>query len=116
MPQQFVETHLGIHTADAEGVALAFDRGCLSVRFLDWMDRPCELRLPETLAFRWQDDDDGGAPRDDMTYELPGSPWLEEQLHRSGVADVGWFRHYRLCFNACGSLDVVCRAVVASAA
>ena len=111
MQEQFVEKYLGVHTADAERVEIAFANGNLQVRYLDWQEQPRELVMPQTLAFRWQDDEDGSAPRDDTTYEVTGSTWLKTQLERSAPSDGDRFRHYKLCFNACGTLDVICHAI-----
>ena len=111
MQEQFVETYLGVHTTDAERVEIAFSGGNLQIRYLDWQEQPRELLMPQTLAFRWQDDEDGSAPRDDTTYEVTGSTWLKTQLERSALSDDGRFRHYKLCFNACGTLDVICHAI-----
>lgn len=113
MSERFIEANLGVHTADAERVELTLARGCLVVHFVDWQDEPRELRLLGTLAFRWQDDDGGGAPRDDTTYEVAGSAWLDAQLDRSGLSGDDGYRHYKLCFNASGTLDVICQVVVA---
>jgi len=112
MSERFIEANLGVHTADGERVELALADGRLVVRFVDWQDEPRELLLPGTLAFRWQDDDGGGAPRDDTTYEVAGSAWLEAQLDRSGLWGNDRYRHYKLCFNAAGTLDVICQAVL----
>jgi hypothetical protein len=112
MLDQFVETYLGIHTADAEQIELSFANGTLLVRYVDWQEQRREQALPETLAFRWQEYDDNAPPRDDTTYEVRQSAWLEAQVH--GIPNNDRFRHYKLCFNACGVLDVLCQEVVVS--
>ena len=113
MSQQFVERYLGVHTADAEGVELAFADNILRVRFVDWQELARELVLPDTVAFRWQEYDHDGAPRDDVTYEVVGSTWLAAQLPPADFPLSKQLRHYKLCFNACGSLDVICGVVEA---
>ena len=111
MSEQFIERYLGVQTADAERVELVFSDNSLRVRFVDWQELPRELVLPETLAFRWQEYDCDGAPRDDVTYEVVGSAWLAAQLPPAELPLSKHLRHYKLCFNACGSLDVICRVV-----
>jgi hypothetical protein len=62
---------------------------------------------------KWEyEQDDVVSIRDDTTYEVVGSPWLELQGRLQGVEDLAAFVPYKLCFNAAGVLDVLCRRVV----
>jgi len=97
--------------ADAERVELVVAEGSLRVRFVDWQGLPRELVLPDTQAFRWQALDADGAPRDDMTYKAAGSAWLAAQQRPAESSLSTRLRHCKRCFNACGSLDVICRVV-----
>ena len=110
MPEQFIEKYLGIHTADAEQIEISFVNGSLRIRYVDWKEQRRETVLPATLAFRWQEYDDRAPPRDDTTYEVRESTWLASQL--IGASNGELFRHYKLCFNTSGVLDVICREVV----
>ena len=114
MSEKFIERYLGVHTADAEQVEFVFAANSLKLRFVDWQDQPRELVLPEALAFRWQEYDGDAAPRDDTTYEVVGSQWLADQQPHNASPLSGQFRHYKLCFNACGTLDVICRVIEVS--
>jgi hypothetical protein len=102
---QFVAKNLGVTTADGEDVRLQYDGDKLLLTFVDWQDHLCEMVFREVLAFRWQESAEEEI-RYDTTYEVLASPWLEEQARVHGVNANG-FAHYKLCFNACGTLDIV---------
>jgi hypothetical protein len=104
---QYVETNLGVITADAQHIALRFDGVDLQLSFVDWREEPQSLKFSNVLAYRWQELDDA-VPRDDTTFEAIESPWLERQAELQGVR-VAEYAHYVLCFNACGMLDVLTR-------
>lgn len=104
---RFVEADLGVVTADAEHVAMHFEAGELVLTFIDWQERPRRASFRDVLAFRWQELDEEGL-RDDASYEVVDSPWLERQCSLQSAA-AGDFAHYKLLFNACGTLDVLCR-------
>ncbi len=102
-------TDLGFSTADAERVRLQFDGGDLTLDFVDWREAPVSVVFREAIGFRWNDEvewQDG--VRDDGAYVVCGSSWLGSQARLCGE-DSGAFRHLKLCFNACGVLDVLCR-------
>lgn len=104
-----VLANLGVSTADAEQVQLRYERGDLIVSFLDWQEQSCELVFQDSLAFRWQEFDDAKLDiRDDTTYEVVDSEWLSRQAHLQAV-DCAQYAHYKLCFNASGSLDVLAK-------
>lgn len=111
MAEQLVERYVGVHTADAEAIELAFVRGDLVVRYVNWKEEPCVATFVDVLAFRWQEFE-SDAPRDDTTYEVLGSEWLQRQAQLQAV-EASAHAHYRLCFNACGMLDVLCRRFTA---
>lgn len=101
-----VQVDIGVHTADAEEVAIQFSGGDLVLTFIDWMEQPRRAVFKDVLGFRWQEFDEEGI-RDDVVYEMKDSDWLAHQCRLQGVASDGYV-HYKLCFNACGSLDVLC--------
>ena len=105
----FVQVDIGVHTADAEDVAVQYSLGDLVLTFVDWQEQPRRKVFGDVLAFRWQEFDEDGI-RDDVVYEVKGSDWLARQAQLQGVASDGYV-HYKLCFNACGCLDVLCRRV-----
>jgi len=98
---------LGFSTADAEDVAMVFDRAELQLTFRDWSEETVKHTFNDVLAFKW----DGGLSidtiRDDTCYEVIDSSWLEEQARLQGENQTR-LTHYKLCFNACGVLDVLC--------
>ncbi len=98
-------------TADAADIDIGFQRGDLVLRFTDWQENPVTVRFSDAAAFSWQNDarlPDG--MRDDESYEVLDSPLMSELAGLDALdRDV---HHYRLCFNACGVLDVVSGAIV----
>lgn len=105
----FVQVDIGVRTADAEKVAVQFSSGDLVLTFVDWREQPRRAVFTDVLAFRWQEFDEQGI-RDDVVYEVEQSDWLARQTQLQGVPGAGYV-HYKLCFNACGTLDVLCKRV-----
>src|SRR5262245_19326761 len=99
--------NLGFSTADAEDVTLAFDRTELHLIFRDWREETVEHTFKDVLAFKWDGELSIDTIRDDTCYEVIDSSWLEEQARLQGENQTR-FTHYKLCFNACGVLDVLC--------
>ena len=110
---KFVQVDIGLHTADAEEVAVQFSSGDLVLTFVDWQEQPRRKVFSDVLAFRWQEFDEEDI-RDDVVYEVKDSDWLARQARLQGVETDGYV-HYKLCFNACGTLDVICCRVGESA-
>jgi hypothetical protein len=102
----FVMTDIGVHTADAEDVALQMSRGDLVLTFVDWREQPQRHVFYDVLAVQWQEFDEEGI-RGDVVYEVKGSEWLNRQAQLQAVEPEEYV-HYKLCFNACGTLDVLC--------
>jgi len=98
---------LGIQSADAEGVSFRFQDGKLHLEFVDWREQHQSVTFADVMAFRWQAFDEADL-RDDATYEVLKSTWLARQSELQSVPADG-LAHYKLCFNACGCLDVICR-------
>ena len=106
MTQSFEETFIGIHSADAERVSLSYQDEDLTVSYIDWQEQERRIVLKRVFAFRWQERDSDSPPRDDTTYRVIQSEWLREQTH--GVPGAEEFQHFKVLFNACGVLDVIC--------
>lgn len=102
-----VQVDIGVHTADAEDVAVQLHGDRLLLTYVDWRERPQRKMFVDVLAFRWQEPELDEL-RDDVVYEVVGSPWLERQCELQAVS-IEERAHYELRFNACGVLDVVCR-------
>jgi len=108
----FHAVHLGFSTADAEDVQLQFDGSDVTLEFRDWSDQDVKVVFREVLGFRWSQWQDEVAPRDDESYEVLGSEWLQREFDIGGTGVVRQdFAHYRLCFSACGVLDVLSRRI-----
>jgi hypothetical protein len=105
---KYIEAALGIHTADAEQVSVQFSAGDLHLSYVDWQEQPRSATFQDVLGFRWQELDDADVPRDDTTFEVVDSPWLNQQA-KLQAARAEDYAHYTLCFNACGVLDVLAR-------
>ena len=112
MAERYIEKFIGVHVADAERVELCLRSGELQLKFVDWRKQPQEIVFHEVLAFKWQERDLVAVPREDTTYEVLGSVLLSNHII-IGASHIT-YAHYKLCFNACGTLDVVCEAVVPS--
>ena len=102
--------NLGFSTADAEGVQLHFERGDLILRFVDWQEKEVQVVFREVLGFKWNDELDPIDHRDDCCYRVDESPWLKEQTGLAAIDPLSGYSHLRLCFNACGMLDVLARS------
>ena len=113
MAQTFTPKYIGIHSADAERVSLAFQDQELRISYVDWHEEPKTVTLGEVLSFKWQERDSDSAPRDDTTFQVLDSTWLREQTH--GVPGTESLVHYKVLFNACGVLDVICKEVLGAA-
>ena len=98
-----------LHTADAEEVAVQLSSRGLVLPFIDCQERPRRAVFTNVLAFRWQEFDEKDI-RDDVVYEVRDSGWLAQQAKLQAV-DVEGYVHHKLCFNACGTLDLLCRCV-----
>lgn len=106
---RYEQQSLGFSTADAENVCLNYALGDLVLQFNDWKEAPVCVAFREAIGFRWNDELDDPEHRDDATYRVHDSPWLADQLRLGSTPDPQDFTHYRLCFNACGVLDVLAR-------
>lgn len=109
--QRAVLLNSEIHTADAEQPRFEFGQGRVDLDFVDWQENPVKVRFEDVVAVRWQDAGSGGPEeRDDCVYEIVDSEWLGLHLEQQ-VAEPD-HRHVRLCFNACGVFDVICKTFV----
>jgi hypothetical protein len=103
---RYEECNLGFSTADAGDVKLSYSRGDLLLEFLDWRENLIKVRFTDVIRFNWTHGLDD-AVRQDTCYRVLDSPWTLTDLAAEGNSV---FCHYKLCFNACGTLDVACGA------
>lgn len=96
-------------TADAEYPQVTSERGCLRVVFRDWQEKVVTLLFHDVAAFSW---DEGDAAldanhRDDCSYTVHESPWLARHREVGTLMPPEEHRHYKLCFNAAGVLQLL---------
>lgn len=101
--------NLGFSTADAEGIQLNFDGSNLHLKCTDWQEKPVSYTFENVLAYKWGQGVEPDIPRYDECYEVESSDWLLRETELASVHREDYM-HYKLCFNACGILDVLaCR-------
>lgn len=96
-------------TADAEYPQVVTERGWLRVTYRDWREQVVALLFHDVVAFSW---DDGEAAvdhdhRDDCCYIVHDSPWLARHRDAGTLTPAEEHRHFKLCFNAVGVLQVL---------
>ena len=100
----------GFSTADAESVSLSLCKRNGILEFIDWHEQPIKVMLVDTIALKWQEADSfGSEDRDDMSYEIMDSVWLMEHISQHIIDPGKGYRHFKLCFNAAGILEILCR-------
>jgi hypothetical protein len=109
MEIRFENLEAPFSTADAEYPRITAERGCLRVTYLDWREQVVGLRFHEVVAFTW---DDGEAAvdlthPDDCSYVVHNSPWLARHREVRTLEPSEDHRHFKLCFNAVGVLQVL---------
>ena len=110
MDEQYIPLKDAIHTADAENPRLVFANGEMIFRYTDWQEIEREIKFFDVVGYKWQDEVEIGFPeRDDMPYQVKESKWIEELKNLHVIDSNDEYKHYKLCFNACGVLDVVFR-------
>ncbi|VAW26820.1 hypothetical protein MNBD_BACTEROID06-477 [hydrothermal vent metagenome] len=103
--------NLGFTTADAERVTLSLLKGELNISFLDWQEKKVNVLFQDTLAVKWQEADSlGPEDRDDSTFVIKKSKWLKLHSDQNifSESEKSNFQHLKLCFNACGVLEILC--------
>jgi hypothetical protein len=116
MAETFDPLVASFSTADAEAPILAYDQGILHVRFRDWREREVIFTFGDVSAFSWDDGDAAwsDAHRDDSAYIVVGSEWLRKHMDVGTIAASEGHRHYKLCFNAVGVLQVIASGLLVS--
>lgn len=108
MTEIAVRLYPGFTTADAEYPSFSFKDGTLDLEFLDWKEEPVSVRFCNAVAVNWRELDVAAPnPRLDETYEIRNSNWITSHYCQGAREPSENLRHFRLCFNACGTLDVI---------
>ena len=116
MAETFDPLDESFSTADAGAPILAYEQEILHDRFRDWREREVILTFCDVSAFSWDDGDaaSSDAHRDDSAYIVVGSEWLRRHIDVGTIAASGGHRHYKLCFNAVGVLQVIASGLFVS--
>ena len=107
MSQRAELISLGFDIADGEQIELIYADSELTLRFVDWHDKPIVAVFRDTVAFKWQraehvaDDE-----RFDSSHIIHNSDWLAEHLRQREATEE--HQHLKLNFNAAGVLEVLC--------
>jgi hypothetical protein len=110
MPQyQIID--LGFSTADAEKPELTYVGGEIQFSFIDWREQTVRFVASDVCAFAWNDKLDVGDIRDDVTYEVFDSDLIQKYCEAHVISPEEGFRNFKLCFNAMGVLDVLCKGI-----
>lgn len=98
----------GFSVADASYPAFSHREGEIELVFSDWRERPVRVRFTNAAGLKWQELDSAGPEdRDDAVFEIFGSAWLERYLQSRARELADELRHFRLCFNGSGVLDIL---------
>jgi hypothetical protein len=92
---------------------LTFERGQIKLSYADWKEQQVQLMFRDVIAFSWDEGDAASSVehRDDLSYTVAGSEWLQRHLAVGVIESVEEYRHYKLCFNAAGVLQVLATAL-----
>ena len=110
MPK-YVAIDLGFSTADGERPELQFVDGDIRFSFVDWQERQVRFTALDVRAFSWLEELDVPGIRDDLAYEVIDSDLIQQYCSWSLMSLADGYRHFKLCFNASGIFDVVCKNI-----
>jgi hypothetical protein len=98
----------GFSVADAEYPSFSLREGRLLLEFVDWQEQQVRVSFSGVAGVKWHElSSPGPEDRDDAVFEIEESSWLEAYLQEGSRATNESLRHFRLCFNAIGLLDVL---------
>ena len=102
----------GFSVADAGYPSFTLNSGILLLEFIDWQARSVRVRFLNAAGVKWQElYSRGPEKRDDGVYEIDASSWIEEYLSSYARTPDDHLRHFRLCFNASGVLDILAESM-----
>ncbi len=101
---------MGFSTADAEYIQFAYRDGELRLTFVDWREILRVAFFEDVLVQRWHADAEFlPGIRDDATYVVQDSDLAARMVELCAV-EAAHAKHFVLCFNAAGVLEVVCKS------
>ena len=103
--------NLGFSTADGERPELQFIGGDIQFSFIDMGGHPVRFGASDVRAFSWVEELDIQGLRDDIAYEVEGSEIIEKYRRWNLLSPEDDYHHFKLCFNAAGVFDVVCKTI-----
>lgn len=103
----------GFSVADADLPSISTSDEGLIIRFRDWREDSIEALFIDAVSFRWDeiDWDLVEGERFDSVHVIDNSEWMTEHLAQNSFASDDGFKHYRLNFNAGGTLEVIARCI-----
>jgi hypothetical protein len=114
VPEQVLLLNPGFSTADAEYPAFTLEEDSESgeqvvvLRFRDWREQEVRVRFSNAAGVRWEElESPGPEQRSDAVYEVVDSNWLSAYVRSGARTTADQLRHFKLCFNACGTFEVL---------
>jgi len=109
MSEKLVRKNLEFSTADADNIETFFFNGSnFLLKFFDWREQVWRVEFSDVVAFSWNREEiEHKDLDDDCVYEVIESDWLKKQREVGTVGNIENYKHYKLCFNAYGVLDVI---------
>ena len=103
----------GFSVADAELLSISTSEDGLEIRLLDWREDLVEAIFVDSVSFRWDQIDWAfvEGERHDSSHVIENSDWMAEHLAQNSFSPYSGYKHYRLNFNAGGSLQVIAREI-----
>ncbi|RBP47545.1 hypothetical protein DES53_101342 [Roseimicrobium gellanilyticum] len=104
----------GFTVADANRPDLTTTEGNLRIHFTQWNDEPTQVLFVDAIAHRWGEinwDGELEGEHFDGTHIIHQSKWMQSLFDCRECAPEAGYKHYRLNFNAAGSLEVIAREV-----
>jgi hypothetical protein len=110
--EKYEPVDLGFSTADGERPELRFVNGDIKFSFVDWREELVRFTASDVRAFSWVEVSDVPEIRDDCCYEVYDSDLIQKYRSLNLISAEPAYRHLKLCFNAAGVLDIVCKDFV----
>src|SRR5687768_10754468 len=110
MPQ-YQTIDLGFSTADGESSDLRFVGGDIQFSFVDWREQRVQFTAADVRGFSWLEELDVPRIRNDVVYEVLDSDLIRKYCAWNVMRPEDGYRHFKLCFNAAGVFDVLCKTI-----
>ncbi len=103
----------GFSVADAERPELKSVDSGLQVTFKDWREQLVSIIFVDALSYRWDQIDWNFLENErfDSSHVIHNSTWLKTHFDQHAISEKEDFRHYRLNFNAAGTLQVIAKSI-----